>query len=100
MPEGATSFPNPASAFRAGGFRPPELPTYLLQSILATVLCCVPFGIVAIVNAAQVKPKLEAGDYPGARHCSARARTWSVVALVAGLLLIPIGLVARTGISR
>ena len=30
--------------------------TYLVRAILVTVFCCLPFGIVAIVYAAQVNP--------------------------------------------
>lgn len=60
-------------------YRPPvlrEVPNYLLQAILCTVFCCQPFGIVAIVFAAQVNGKLAAGDYHGAVSCSNSARTW------------------------
>ena len=34
--------------------QPHDIPTYLWQSIVCTLLCCMPFGIVAIVFAAQV----------------------------------------------
>ena len=64
-----------------------EVPNYLVQAILCTVFCCLPFGIVAIVFAAQVNGKLAAGDYQGAVSCSNSARTWCWVALCVGLVL-------------
>jgi len=41
-----------------------------VQAILCTLFCCLPFGIVAIVFAAQVDGKLAAGDYNGAVYSS------------------------------
>lgn len=37
------------------------MPTYLAPAILTTIFCCLPFGIVSIVYAAQVNGKLAAG---------------------------------------
>jgi hypothetical protein len=73
---GARRFePEPAEATGP----PPHVPNYLVQAILVTVFCCLPFGIVSIVYAAQVNGKLEAGDIAGARQASANARTWAWV---------------------
>lgn len=68
---------------------PPPLepiPNYLVQAILTTVCCCMPFGIVAIVYAAQVNGKILAKDWEEARHCSRLAMTWSWVAFGCGLV--------------
>jgi hypothetical protein len=64
--------------------------SYLAHSILATVFCCLPFGIVGIVFAAQVGAKLAAGDYAGAVHASKQAKMWCLVA-VGGFVLMLIG---------
>lgn len=61
------------------------VPNYLVHAIVVTVLCCLPFGIVAIVYAAQVNGKLAAGDYGGALEASSKARTWCWVSFGAGL---------------
>ncbi len=61
-------------------------PNYLVWSILTTILCCLPFGIVSIVYAAQVNSKWVAGDYEGARLSSKNARLWAIIALSVGLL--------------
>jgi len=53
-----------------------SVPNYLVQSILLTLFCCLPLGIVAIVFAAQVNSKLAAGDYHGAIDSSNKARMW------------------------
>ena len=56
-----------------------------MQAILVTLCCCVPFGIPAIVFAAQVNGKLEAGDLAGALESSRKAKMWSGIAFGAGL---------------
>jgi hypothetical protein len=68
-------------------FRREDVPNYLTQAILVTILCCWPVGIAAIVSAAQVKGKLEAGDYEGALRASATARTLCWVCFAFGLLV-------------
>jgi DNA-directed RNA polymerase subunit RPC12/RpoP len=65
-----------------------EVPNYLVQAILCTLFCCLPFGIVAIVFAAQVNGKLAAGDYQGAVSASGSARTWCWVSFWLGLIPI------------
>ncbi|BAU07889.1 CD225/dispanin family protein [Fischerella sp. NIES-3754] len=62
-----------------------NVPTYLPQAILTTLFCCLPFGIVAIVYAAQVNSKLAAGDYEGAMQASKSAKTWCWVSFGSGL---------------
>src|SRR5262245_2690227 len=51
-----------------------EIPNYLVQSILVTLFCCLPLGIVSIVFAAQVNSKVAAGDYAGAQKASDQAK--------------------------
>jgi len=79
----------------------PTVPNHLVEAILVTLLCCVPFGVVAIVYAAQVNGKLAAGDYEGAVKASNNAKTWvwasAGVGLVVGLLyavLVALGAVS------
>lgn len=65
---------------------PPKVPNYLVHSIVVTLCCCLPFGIVALVYAAQVNTKLAAGDVAGAQAASRSAKTWVIVAFVAGIV--------------
>mgnify|MGYP004711430277 CR=1 FL=1 len=77
----------PASAPAARQDKPcPE--NYLLYSILVTLFCCLPFGIVGIIKSAQVSSKYQAGDYDGALQSSKDAKKWSLIALLCGLAWI------------
>src|SRR6266481_2905273 len=58
---------------------------YLVFAILTTVLCCLPAGIPAIVYAAQVNGKLQAGDIAGAQLASKNAKMWCWISASAGL---------------
>ena len=74
---------------------PPREPisSNLVWAILTTLFCCLPFGIVAIVHAAQVDGKVAAGDYAGAKEASGKAKTWSFVAFLCGLIPMVIYLI-------
>jgi hypothetical protein len=73
-----------------GSMAPPaipaeSIPNYLVQAILTTVFCCLPFGIVSIVYAAQVNSKQAAGDLAGALDCSRKAKMWMLISFGIGL---------------
>ena len=61
----------------------PYVPNHLIWAIAATIFCCLPAGIVAIVYAAQVNGMLDAGDYRGARRSSRNAKIWAIVSMAA-----------------
>jgi hypothetical protein len=84
-----TPFDNPYQSSMAGpGPVGPgvNIPSYLAPAIMSTVCCCLPFGIVAIVYAAQVNGKISGGDYEGARRSSDSAKMWCWVAFGVGLV--------------
>jgi hypothetical protein len=64
------------------------VPNYLVFSILATVLCCIPAGIPAIVYSAQVNSKLLQGDLAGAQAASSNAKMWCWISFGLGLATI------------
>jgi hypothetical protein len=75
------------------------VPNYLVFAILATVFCCLPAGIPAIVFAAQVNGKLQAGDLAGAQAASKNAKLWCWISFGAGLGVFVIwGLLAMIGV--
>lgn len=80
-----------------GGAPAQQIPNYLAQSILVTLLCCLPLGIPAIVFSAQVNGKIQAGDIPGAMEASRKAKMWGWwsfgVGIVVGILYFIIGVV-------
>lgn len=75
--------------------------TWLTESILATIFCCVPFGIVGIVYAAQVSSNYHAGRYDEAYRVSRNAGKWTKVSFFCGLAvyLIYILMYALLGVS-
>ena len=78
----------PESPSRATRPAPPEhISSYLVPAILVTIFCCLPFGIVSIVYAAQVNEKLAAGDVAGAMRASDNAKTWMWVSFGVGLFI-------------
>jgi hypothetical protein len=86
-----STYTPPSSSQRPAGFGAPppveSIPNYLVQSILVTLCCCLPFGIVAIIFASQVNSKLAAGDVAGAREASANARKWCWIAFGVGIVI-------------
>ena len=74
--------------------------TYLMEAIVATLLCCLPFGIVAIVYAAQVDSMFNAGDYQGAQKASHSAKTWYHVALISGLVVGVVYITSKVATSN
>lgn len=59
----------------------------LLWSILSTVLCCLPLGIVAIVYSNKVDNLWNAKDYNGARDAAKQAKLFCFLSLGGGLLV-------------
>jgi len=71
-----------------GQGQPPQKPdSYLVWAILTTVLCCLPFGIVAIVKAARVDGLYNGGQYAAAQQASDDAKKWSIIAAVVGIVV-------------
>lgn len=66
----------------------PPVQNYLVFAILATVFCCLPAGIPAIIFAAQVNGKLQAGDHVGAQAASSNAKMWCWISFGMGLATI------------
>lgn len=65
---------------------PPK--NWLVEAILVTILCCLPFGIVGIVNAANVNSRYNSGDYDGAQRAANEAAKWTKLGFFIGLGLI------------
>lgn len=59
--------------------------TWMVESILVTVFCCVPFGIVGIVNASKVSSLYAQGQYEEAQKASSNAKKWTKIGFFTGL---------------
>ncbi|OCX50759.1 hypothetical protein BEL04_18675 [Mucilaginibacter sp. PPCGB 2223] len=66
----------------------PRPKNWLVESILVTIFCCLPFGIVGIIFSSQVNSKYDAGDIAGALKSSKDAGTWTKVGFFTGLGII------------
>ncbi len=71
----------------------PEINNGMVGALLATLLCCLPLGLVAIACSSQVAGKVAAGDYSGAEQAAARARFWTWAAVLGGIFFNLSGLV-------
>lgn len=68
---------------------------HLVKAILVTIFCCLPFGIVAIVYAAQVDGKLRAGDIAGAIEASNNADKWGNWSIYFGIAVIALNIIVN-----
>ncbi|MDO4163573.1 MAG: CD225/dispanin family protein [Bacteroides sp.] len=59
---------------------------YLVWSILTTLFCCLPTGIVAIVYASRVDSAWYGGRIEEALNAAKNARTWTFVSVGLGVL--------------
>jgi hypothetical protein len=87
---GGPQFPPPPQWGPAPQLVTPVAPpsNNLVWGILTTVLCCLPLGIVSIVYASKVNGLWAAGQHNEAIEAANRARTWAVVAAVAGAVVV------------
>jgi len=81
---GAPPAYEPSSAPASGGLGPVQQ-TWLVPSILATIFCCLPAGVVGIVFGAMANSANGVGDYAKA-HANARtAKIWFWVSFGIGV---------------
>jgi hypothetical protein len=74
---------------------PPTPPkNWLVESILVTIFCCLPFGIAGIVNAANVNSRAAAGDYEGAVRAAKEAAKWTKIGFFVGLGIVVLYIIA------
>lgn len=66
--------------------KPPK--NWLVESILVTLLCCLPFGIAGIVYASKVESRFYAGDIEGAEASAREAAKWTKIGFFSGLAVI------------
>ncbi len=86
-PAGQTNAPGYAAPGYGGGYaQPVKVDPWLWQSIVATILCCLPAGVVGIIYASKSQSAAAVGDIVGAQRYAGTARTWTLVAAGAALV--------------
>ncbi len=58
----------------------------MLWAILSTLFCCLPLGIVSIINAAKVDGLYRAGDYQGAQDSADNAKKYAQYGAICALV--------------
>ena len=76
----------------------PQIKDYMVFSILTTIFCCIPFGIIAIVYSSKVSKLIAVGDFEGASNASRNSKIWNIAALVSGIVLGIICILLYAGI--
>ncbi|MGM9802687.1 MAG: GYF domain-containing protein [Muribaculaceae bacterium] len=104
VPELATLFGAPQPPFQQQPFNPyqqqtnpwgnnqqpmpPQPKTWLVESILVTVFCCMIFGIIGIINAANVSSLYSQGRYQESVDASEKAGKWCKLGFYIGIAVI------------
>ncbi|MDP3968934.1 MAG: CD225/dispanin family protein [Nocardioides sp.] len=68
-----------------GGGTPPD--NNLVWGILTTLFCCLPLGIVSIVNAAKVDALWTGGRHAEAQAAADAAKKWAIIAAITGVVI-------------
>lgn len=68
------------------------IPSYLVWSIISTVLCCLPTGIYAIILSSKANTLASMGQIDEAKKFSNQAKKWVLISVVVGIIvqLIPL----------
>ena len=62
--------------------------TWMVESILVTIFCCLPFGIVGIIYAAKMSSLYASSKIEEAEAASKNAGKWTKIGFIVGLIVI------------
>ncbi|KAA0702535.1 hypothetical protein E1301_Tti011172 [Triplophysa tibetana] len=69
------------------------MPDYMCYSIFTLLCCCLPLGIVALVNSVSTRNANISGQHLLAEKSSRNARNWNHAALIFGIIILGLYLV-------
>ena len=64
----------------------PAPDNHLVKSILTMLFCCLPFGIVALINSTKVESLWASGQREQAQRVADEANKWANIALICGVV--------------
>ena len=70
----------------------PDVSSPMVWSILSTIFCCLPTGIVSIVYASQVNSLLSVGSFQKAQKAAGKAKMWAWISCFLGIAQILLAL--------
>ena len=87
------SYQQPYNQNRQYGYNPqqpvPEKPdSWLAWSILCTIMCCLPLGVVGIVYAAQVDSLWNQGRFAEAMKSAKKAKTFTLIGVISAAVFL------------
>ncbi|HWD38161.1 MAG TPA: CD225/dispanin family protein [Fimbriimonas sp.] len=96
-PPGSVYETPPSTAAYPRQFAPSApIPNHLAKAIVSTVcIGCLPLGIMAIVQSAQVNGLAASGQYERAQEASRKADTWSNWSIGIGVVILVLEIVLR-----
>ncbi len=59
---------------------------WLWQSIVVTILCCLPLGVVGIIFASQANTEIGLRNWAAAQEKAKQAKTFTIIGFVLGLV--------------
>ena len=85
--QGQTSYQNQMPYQNQAPQTPINWVPYLVLSIICTLCCCLPFGIVGIVFSVKINSAMNVGNYEEAAQNAKMAKIWTIVSFVVGLVV-------------
>lgn len=103
VPELAELFHSSTQSY-ASTFTPPPVKkpdNWLVWSILSTLFCCLPLGVVAIVYSAQVDSQWYRGEHERAINSARKAKNFTIAGVICGVVgsIIYFILLATVGVT-
>ncbi len=77
-----------------------KVKNYLTESILVTLLCCLPLGIAGIVNASKVDSLVIQGQYDEAQRLADKAKQLIIIGAISGVISQIIYVFVMIGINN
>jgi hypothetical protein len=63
---------------------------HMIWAILCTLFCCLPLGIISIINAAKVDSLYRTGDYEGAYKAAEDAKKYALWGAIPAAIIVVI----------